>query len=100
VVDALLGADRRDHLGDWIDLDAEPLQIEVGEGPAELRPPSVARVLLRLGVADGLPHRLDDVAVGGGVRIADAKADHVDALVALRLDPALELGEHVGRNRL
>ena len=28
------------------------------------------------------------------------EADHVDALVALLLDPALELGEHVGRNRL
>ena len=36
VVDALLGADRRDHLGLGVDLDPEAAVVEVGEGLAEL----------------------------------------------------------------
>jgi hypothetical protein len=99
VVDALLRPDRRNHLADGVDLDAEALQVEVRERFAELAPAAVARIALGLGVPHRLAHRLDDVAEGRGVRVADAEADHVDALVALRLDPPLELGEHVGRDR-
>ena len=100
VVDALLGADRGDHLVHGVDLDAEALQVEVREGLAELGPAAVGGVLVRARVADRLAHRLDDVAEGGRVGVADAEADHVDPLLGLLLDLALELGEHVGRDRL
>ena len=74
--------------------------VEVGEGLAELLAAAVARVLLGAGVGDRLLHRLDDVRVGRLVGVADAEADHVDAGGALVGDLALELGEHVRRDRL
>ena len=100
VVDALLGADRRDHLGLGVDLDPEALAVEVGEGLAELGAAAVARVLLVAGLGDRLLHRLDDVRVGRLVGVADPEADHVDAGGALVGDAPLELGEHVRRHRL
>ena len=78
VVDALLGADRRDDLGLGVDLDAEAALVEAGERLAELGAPAVRRVLVGPGVGDGRLHRLDDVRIGGRVRIADAQRDHVD----------------------
>ena len=100
VVDALLGADRRDHLALGVDLDPEAAVVELGEGLAELGASAVARVLLVGRVGDRLLHRLDDVRVGRLVGVADAEADHVDAGGALLGDAPLQLGEHVGRHRL
>ena len=51
-------------------------------------------------VGDRRLHRLDDVRVGRRVGVADPEADHVDPGLALVGDLALELGEHVGRDRL
>ena len=51
-------------------------------------------------VGDRRLHRLDDVRIGRRVGIADPEADHVDPRRLLVGDLALELGEHVGRNRL
>ena len=100
VVDALLGADRRDHLGLGVDLDAEAPVVEVGERAPELLPASVRRVVVGAGVGHRGLHRLDDVRKGRMVGIADPQADHVDAGRPLVGDLALELGEHVGRDRL
>ena len=100
VVDALLGADRRDHLGLGVDLDPEAAVVEAGEGLAELRPAAVRRVLVGARVGDRRLHRLDDVRIGRHVGVADPEADHVDPGLLLRRDLALELGEHVRRDRL
>ena len=78
VVDALLGADRRDHLGLGVDLDAEAAVVEAGERVAELLAAAVRGVLVRCRVGDGRLHRLDDVREGRRVGIADPEADHVD----------------------
>ena len=43
-----------------------------------------------------LAHRLNHVAEGRRVGIADAEADHLDPVRLLLLDLALEFGEHEG----
>ena len=100
VVDALLGADRRDHLALGVDLHLEAAVVELGEGLAKLGSSAIAWVLLVGRIGDRLLHRLDDVRVGRLVGVADAEADHVDAGGALLGDAPLQLGEHVGRHRL
>jgi hypothetical protein len=60
----------------------------------------VRRVLVRRRVARRRGQRRDDGLGRRQVRVADAEADHVDALAALRGDLALELREQVRRNRV
>jgi hypothetical protein len=52
------------------------------------------------GIGDRGLHRLDHVPERRLVGVADAEADHVDPGLALDRDLALELGEHVRRDRL
>ena len=100
VEDALLGADRRHDLGLRVELDVEAAHVEVRHRLAEVLAAAVGRVLVRLGLGDGLLHRVDDDRGRRPVGIADAQRDDVDALRALGGDLALELGEQVGRDEV
>ena len=100
VVDAFLGADRRNHFVLGIDLDPEPPAVEVGKGAAELFAAPVARVVLVAPVGHRILHRADHMRVGRMIGVTDSKTDHIDARSPLVSDLLLELGEHVRRHRL
>ena len=99
VVEALLGADRRNDLCVRVDLDAEAAAVEAGQGRPELLTPPVRRVLVGAGVGHGGLHGLDHVGEGRVVGVADPEVDHVDPGGALFRHLLLELGELVRRDR-
>ena len=100
VVEALLGADRGDHLRSRVDLDVEAAAVEAGQGCPELLTPPVRRVVVRAGIGHGGLHGLDHVGEGRVVGVADSEVDHVDPGGALFRHLLLELGELVRRDRL
>ena len=100
VEDRLLGADRGHDLALGVQAHVEAPLIEVAHGGAEVLAPTVARVAMGLGLADGLLHRLDDQRRRRPVGVADAEADHVDSRRALLGDLALQLRERIRRDAL
>ena len=100
VEDALLGPDRRHHLGLGVERDPEPPLVERRDRLAELGAAAVGRVLVGGGVGDGPLGGGDDRRIRRHVRIADPEADHVDARGPLGGDLALQFGEQVRRDLL
>ena len=88
-------------LGGGVERHAEAALVEGGDGLAELRAAAVRRVLVRARVAPRRRCSASTTSCGRGrVGIADAEADHVDALRLLLGDLPLELGEQVRRDPL
>ena len=72
-----LGADRGDRLRLGIELDAEPVPVQVADRAAQLRDAATRRVAVVVRLRGRLDQLLDDRRRRGEVGVAEAEVDHV-----------------------
>ena len=100
VAEALLGADGVDDLGLGVELHPEGAQVQVGDGPAQLRDAPAGRVPVVARLAGRLGQLLHDQVGRGDVRVAEPEVDDVVAGSAEVLLDGVDDREDVGRHAL
>src|SRR5579859_3872001 len=97
VGEALLGAERGDHLGGGVELHAESPVVVTGHRPSKAEDALGRGIAAGLGVAGRLDQLVDDMPRRGHVGIAHAEVYNVDAFAAEPRLEAVDLLKDVGR---